>query len=353
MLAATYDARRGRTIVLQQTPAGATRTWEWDTRGWDFVPTAATPPPPSESALVYDETCGVAISFGGGLGSGVHNETWSFDGNNWTRIAMTGPPARRSHAMTFDQARQAAVMFGGRTSQAIFDDGVWELRGPCGAKAWIQLVVPGPRARAASALVYDVRRRVSVLFGGETGAGPSSDTWEWNGSEWTERAPTVAPPPRIDHAMAYDPRGRRPVLFGGNLGNLELDDTWHWDGDAGTWRRIDTIVTPVPLTRMKLAPDLTGGLVIVGGVDTFNIARSEVLRLRYEHTASLERCQVAALDLDGDGLAGCDDPDCRSRCAPLCPVDTALSSCTGPRCGDQAVSPVEDYLICPSDVVAP
>lgn len=52
-----------------------------------------------------------------------------------------------------------------------------------------------PRARNHAAMVYDAERRRIVLFGGHA-LGPENatadvfgDTWEWDGSSWTEAAP--------------------------------------------------------------------------------------------------------------------------------------------------------------------
>jgi hypothetical protein len=61
-----------------------------------------------------------------------------------------------------------------------------------------------------------------------------SDTWEWDGANWTALAPAVSPPVRHSHSMAYDAARRRTVLFGGSdeYRNV-LSDTWEWDG--GNW----------------------------------------------------------------------------------------------------------------------
>ena len=71
-----------------------------------------------------------------------------------------------------------------------------------------------------------------MLFGGYGGRGGLGDTWTWNGTDWTQRAPAQSPPPRYDHAMAYDSARQRLVLFGGITPDF-LADTWTWDGS--TW----------------------------------------------------------------------------------------------------------------------
>jgi hypothetical protein len=100
-----------------------------------------------------------------------------------------------------------------------------------------------------------------------------------------------------------------------------------------------------------LAPDVTGGLVAVGGF--LDASGTLLVRMRYETPdANRETC-VDGVDADGDGLAGCDDPDCRLRCAPMCAYETPFAECQGPRCGDGEVSVLEDYLLCPTDAPRP
>jgi hypothetical protein len=55
-------------------------------------------------------------------------------------------------------------------------------------------------------------------------SGYLNDTWEWNGTNWTQIITPVAPSARIASAMAYDPIGGGIVLFSG-FGNTA--DTWY------------------------------------------------------------------------------------------------------------------------------
>ena len=73
-----------------------------------------------------------------------------------------------------------------------------------------------------------------LMFGGAAGQSlqPLGDTWSWDGTNWTELAPTSSP-----SARAYAQMGSlrdTPVLFGGAdaQGNV-LGDTWTWTGT--TW----------------------------------------------------------------------------------------------------------------------
>ncbi|MGK0155974.1 MAG: hypothetical protein ACI9SE_002941, partial [Neolewinella sp.] len=46
----------------------------------------------------------------------------------WTRASHSGPSARSGHAMAFDSARGAVVLFGGNISSGATDD-TWEFDG--------------------------------------------------------------------------------------------------------------------------------------------------------------------------------------------------------------------------------
>jgi hypothetical protein len=71
-------------------------------------------------------------------------------------------------------------------------------------------------------MVFDVARGRVLLFGGY----PSlSDTWEWDGANWTRVLTAAAPSGRYAHAFAYDTARERAVLFGGYSGT-QVADTW-------------------------------------------------------------------------------------------------------------------------------
>lgn len=108
----------------------------------------------------------------------------------------------------------------------------------CAQEAW-NLVHGGsgaPGGREQHAMASDTRRSRVVMFGGGSGNGHLGDTWEWNGTAWSQRATGQAPPPRSGHAMVYDPVGQRVVLYGGQSTSAPggFADMWQWDGAAWT-----------------------------------------------------------------------------------------------------------------------
>jgi len=142
---------------------------------------------------------------------------------HWEPHALQ-PSSRLYHAMAYDSARRVTVLFGGYCN-----GDTWELDGT----TWTQRAVSGPTGRAGHAMAYDAARGVTVLFGG-CGNG---DTWEWDGTTWTQRS-TTGPSPRWLHAMAYDSTRGVTVLFGGLAGSSLKGDTWEWDGTTWTQRNM-------------------------------------------------------------------------------------------------------------------
>src|SRR5438034_11005853 len=99
---------------------------------------------------------------------------------NWAQIAAQGPSGRESAYMDYDSTRHRTVLFGGAfqgtTSNTFFSD-TWEYDG----SAWTQIPTAStPPAGAAGQVAIDAARGVSVLFGG--GDNPRfrvPRTWEW------------------------------------------------------------------------------------------------------------------------------------------------------------------------------
>jgi hypothetical protein len=61
-----------------------------------------------------------------------------------------------------------------------------------------------PSGRTGSAMAYDAARGQVVLFGGGNATQVFDDTWVWDGTTWTQKAPAHKPLGRSGHAMAYD-----------------------------------------------------------------------------------------------------------------------------------------------------
>ena len=159
------------------------------------------------------------------------------------------------HHIIYDPARGVILRFGGLVlatadEPAAYLEGTWAYDGV--SFRALSDGASSPPPRVGHTMVFDTRRGVVVLFGGE---GVSlidgktvryDDLWEWDGSTWTERELTGAPRPqaRRDHVMAYDSARGVSLLFGGEVPSLQegvegtaLRDTWSYDGRS--WTRLD------------------------------------------------------------------------------------------------------------------
>ncbi len=113
-------------------------------------------------------------------------------------------------------------------------------------------------------------RNRTVLFGGWTDNGRINDTWEYDGTDWTQVAAANPPAPRWAHSMAYDPALGRTVLFGGDYlipGRLgPNNETWLYDGAA--WQQLVPTNSPSPRDWAPIAYDSAqASLVLFGGTD--------------------------------------------------------------------------------------
>jgi cysteine-rich repeat protein len=365
---------RGRLVMFGGTVDDPS-TWEWDGSQWLETP-PFVPDPPQAMAFAYDSLRGITVLFAQLTGA---VETLRFDGTSWLVEVFKQPQVSLDGvAMTFDELRGVSVMvtdgetftydatsawkpvgsapsrigaemafdgthsilFGGMNNgDDVSDTFAWD------GQSWSQLApAHHPPGRELAAIARDPIRGEAVLFGGLAGSDMLGDTWVWDGADWTERTPATAPSPRTGAKLAWNPSRRRLELFGGFAGRA-LDDVWEWDGT--TWTRIAVFNAPPARHDHAWFPALNGLVAFGGRPSTIGGSGfADTWLLRWDGAHADESCQVDADD-DGDGLRGCADPDCWTRCAPECSPGT---SCTaGPRCGDGHCDAVEDCRSCPAD----
>jgi hypothetical protein len=185
------------------------------------------------AGATFDESRGRLVVVGAIAGQ---FETWERSSGIWRRIDTVGPPARDEALLVYDVKRRRSVLHGGRLGPVSAND-TWTWDG----RQWRQLPGSGPSPRLGAAMVYDRHRDRVVLFGGSEGQTAFNDTWEFDGTAWLKREPPLSPPGRSLHGLAYDERRGRVVLFGGlhfeNGRPASYDDTWEWNGS--TWRQMD------------------------------------------------------------------------------------------------------------------
>jgi uncharacterized protein (TIGR03437 family) len=216
-------------------------TWVFDGTNW----TMQTPFGPSErygTAMAYDSAHNQIVLFGGigpaTEGASFIGDTWVWNGAAWTqKTPQTSPPARAGHSLAYDSVHGQVVLFGGEgasgfgfqaTAVALNDTWLWD------GTNWTQeLPKISPPPRNAFAMAFDAAHGQTFLFGGLNGNGTDlNDTWIWDGSNWTQVSPQTSPSVRDSYALAYDSTHGQIVLFGGETSFplATLGDTWIWTG---------------------------------------------------------------------------------------------------------------------------
>lgn len=239
--------------VLARTVLGVVR-WKADGTAETLDELSAGLAPRDGAAAVNVVRHREVIVFGGNEGTRQspvrRNTTYVFDGRRWRLLApLTRPSPRWEHGMAYDVAHDRIVLFGGDTTAGLSDE-TWLWDGT----TWENAPASGPSARVGHAMTYDASRGVVVLFGGIDSNGLLGDTWEWDGATWTKVALALPEPPgRVGAALAYDANAGRVVMFGGG-DDLSVssgtDDMWQLG--ANGWEALSPVVRPTGRMRATL-----------------------------------------------------------------------------------------------------
>jgi hypothetical protein len=279
-------------------------TWTFANGGWHVAGPGdpnATNVPTSRfgAAMAYDPAISSDVLFGGrdSVG-GLLSDTWTFSAGTWVNVTdrISGaPPARVNASLAYDPALGALVLFGGRSPTALYAD-TWEFNG----SAWSPVgAIPSnatntPSARYGGALVFSPTLNELVLFGGTAHQGGNyvelGDTWTFGAGGWQQLHPTQSPSPRTFAAAAPLPDGEE-LLFGGLGATAPLSDTWTFDG--ANWTNETTLLGTAPSARYGAfaAPvslgNGTGYILVFGGTtataaldDTWAVGANTIVATR-------------------------------------------------------------------------
>jgi hypothetical protein len=182
--------------------------------------------------MVYDVANEQAILFSGlDPSEQPVDETWAWNGAEWSRLSEEGPESRGHFGFVHDPNHEQTMLYGGYTSTT--NDEFWAWKDG----AWQQLDFPGPGTLSHLGMAYDKDANALFIFGGATGRSTFSSftdkTWVLTEGRWRELTPATSPSKRGSPAMGYDPMRKRIVLYGGFDGReSDLSDTWEWDGQG-------------------------------------------------------------------------------------------------------------------------
>lgn len=270
-------------------------------RRWVKREPAHSPPPRSGAAFAYDPLLKVSILFGGWGCSqgncGLLDDTWEWNGVDWTELESGSIPARVCADAAFDPALGGVNVVGGSfvntpsNASHYWSGGAWiptdttvpgfslagralayeagaaprmlsfggdditsRVRDFTGQRApgsyWIYpSLSTKPSARRDGALVWDPVADKSYLFGGrpcrmDQTCGALGDYWEIGGTTWTTLGnSTSRPSPRFGHRFLYDAARGVGVLFGGQNGTSANGELWQV-AFPDTWTEIPTLIGP-------------------------------------------------------------------------------------------------------------
>jgi hypothetical protein len=295
----------GATYYNDLWTAGSLLTWSLTCLG----PCAGSPSPRAYHAAAWDVTRRVMVIYGGAdatANSPVQTQTWEWSRTAWQQRTPLHTPGPRAQAtMAWDPVRGHVILFGGGKLLGLGDTWQWD------GSDWTQIATAGPSPRMEARAITDGNNRV-LLFGGEQllAPAPYNDTWQWNGTAWTQLCTAAAcaasaPPPRSGAAFAFDPIRNRAVVFGGGLNAAISDDsTYEWDGSA--WA---VTATGGPSIRFDPAaiwyPD-DRRILLFGGANSYSLEDTWEYHGRGEPCTVASSCEtVACVDGVCCEQAGC------------------------------------------------
>jgi len=199
-------------------------TWLWDgaTSTWTQATPTSAPTAMGGVMLFTDPKNGHADLYGGYDGRFYQLDTWRWVNNNWKKLnTINSPYARAWGVVALDLAHKNVIINGGlgdiRTDNTwTFDGSDWTQQSPAHAIPKI--------FNAGSA--YDPELHGVVIFGGDEGGGAMDATQGWTGSDFLQLQPQQPAPERELHGMAYDFASHQMIIFGGDNGIDYLQDTW-------------------------------------------------------------------------------------------------------------------------------
>lgn len=235
-------------------------TWFGTGDTWAMQFPAHSPPPRYGAAMVYDRANDRLILHGGyDPAVGYLSDTWALDGD-WSLVATNGPPCAWT-GMAYDSDAEKIVLYGGATATGRSRD-TWEFDGT----SWTQITTNSPPGyRSFHAMVYDEVAQRAHMFGGQLPGGVETNSnWAYKNGVWTDLG-SGGPSPRRGQQMTYRPGCGTILLFGGEMDGTHYGDLWEY---LGYWRQLTPGGTPPTARHLgSLTCMADGGAVLFGGVN--------------------------------------------------------------------------------------
>ena len=225
---------------LDPNPGGCNpcnETWVWQAfdHYWSKIEPAHVPPARSSAAMAYDAAHMTVVLFGGATTQHAFDDTWLWDGQDWNQVHPKIAPTPRLNArMTYDYAHDQVVLWGGwyqgegQTDYSFYSD-TWTWDG----QTWTRHDVPGPGNGAIppASLAYDGNLKQVVMWHYGTGL------WTWDGAAWHQQKIVNGPDLFTEGQIGFDQRPFHSQLVLRGSTNADPNPsakTWTFDGKTWT-----------------------------------------------------------------------------------------------------------------------
>jgi hypothetical protein len=245
-------------------------TYNITSNSWAMRTPTTKPPVFRGRGMGYDIANGAIVIMGGSSANAnneliLHDEVWAYNmsGDTWRQMERPKelPSPRHSHAMVYDESSGKVVMFGGENSSSssyqLADTWTYDLP----TNTWtLESPAKSPPARRSHGMVYCMGPNVTVLFGGNTYSGHTdfNDTWTYSSATgtWRDMSPSDAPSHQDSPGMAYAESHGVVVLLTGRL------ETWTYNITANTWKNMAPTTYPTGRDEYRLAYDRSHDTIV-------------------------------------------------------------------------------------------
>jgi hypothetical protein len=211
---------------------------------------------------LYFKHRGVSSTADGRGGRGRDSNSWTLDVRKltWERVASGShdggtadwPGANCCYGLAYDREAKVAVLFGG------LDGGAETWAFDFKTKKWTnRKPATSPPPLFLPSMIYDSVNKVTLLFGGQTGAYDAgktlNETWAYSYAKnaWEKKTPAKPPPARAQAQACFDSVNGAMILFGGHESAYPkrsdgrmFTDTWVYDYKSDTWREMQPKNSP-------------------------------------------------------------------------------------------------------------
>ncbi len=264
-----YDSQNDKALLFggwYQNEHFDNTTWIFSpsTNTWQMMNPAQSPPARAYPSMVFDESNGVFVLFGGwDAYKSFLNDTWTYDYETdaWVdKNPALSPPANRDWQMTYDSKRGLAFLFGVVSENGTDNCETWIYN--VSFNVWKKME-PENSPPTIGPTAYDESRAVICLCDRDNGL------WRYDFVEdnWTQLPSVSSPGYFFTSHLLYDKWNDSMILCGGGGNPSDYYEMWSYDIAANYYMKLNYAVKP-PLARVEgLASDPDSGLLFMyGGV---------------------------------------------------------------------------------------